>query len=132
MGKRVLVVCLLYTSRAAGVFTSNVVKAAPVVWDRELIDNSPYIQAVVVNSGIANACTGRQGYAYCQETAQADVYKRQDDNMEELADLVDVIFTATPQGLCATLVNEEILSKVKIVDLSADFRIKDVKTYEEW
>ena len=57
--------------RAAGVFTSNVVKAAPVVWDRELIDNSPYIQAVVVNSGIANACTGRQGYAYCQETAQA-------------------------------------------------------------
>lgn len=42
-----------------------------MVWDRELIDNSPYIQAVVVNSGIANACTGRQGYAYCQETAQA-------------------------------------------------------------
>ena len=58
--------------------------------------------------------------------------KCMDDNMEELADLVDVIFTATPQGLCATLVNEEILSKVKIVDLSADFRIKDVKTYEEW
>lgn len=41
-----------------------------MVWDREMIDNSPYIQAVVVNSGIANACTGRQGYAYCQETAQ--------------------------------------------------------------
>lgn len=57
--------------KAAGVFTSNVVKAAPVVWDREMIDNSPYIQAVVVNSGIANACTGRQGYAYCQETAAA-------------------------------------------------------------
>ena len=57
--------------KAAGVFTSNVVKAAPVVWDREKINTSPYIQAVVVNSGSANACTGRQGYAYCQETADA-------------------------------------------------------------
>lgn len=55
-----------------------------------------------------------------------------DDNMEALADAVDVIFTATPQGLCASLVNEEILNKVKIIDLSADFRIKDVRTYEEW
>lgn len=55
-----------------------------------------------------------------------------DDKMEALADQVDVIFTATPQGLCASLVNEEILSKVKIIDLSADFRIKDVKVYEEW
>lgn len=55
-----------------------------------------------------------------------------DDNMEELADQVDVIFTATPQGLCASLVNDEILHKVKIVDLSADFRLKDVKAYEKW
>ena len=55
-----------------------------------------------------------------------------DDNMEELAQAVDVIFTATPQGLCASLVNEDILSKCKIIDLSADFRIKDVKVYEEW
>jgi len=55
-----------------------------------------------------------------------------DDNMEELAKQVDVIFTATPQGFCASMVNEEILSKTKIIDLSADFRIKDVKTYEEW
>ena len=55
-----------------------------------------------------------------------------DDNMEQLAKEVDVIFTATPQGLCASLVNDEILSKVKVIDLSADFRIKDVKTYEEW
>ena len=55
-----------------------------------------------------------------------------DDNMEVLAYQVDVIFTATPQGLCASLVNAEILSKVKIIDLSADFRIKDVKVYEEW
>ena len=55
-----------------------------------------------------------------------------DDNMEELASQVDVIFTATPQGFLAGVLNEEILSKVKIVDLSADFRIKDVATYEKW
>lgn len=55
-----------------------------------------------------------------------------DDNMEELADQVDVIFTATPQGFCASLINEEILSKVKVIDLSADFRIKDVSVYEKW
>ena len=55
-----------------------------------------------------------------------------DDNMKELASQVDAIFTATPQGLCASLVNEEILSKTKIIDLSADFRLKDVKVYEEW
>lgn len=56
---------------AAGTFTTNVVKAAPVKWDMEVVKNSPYVQAVVVNSGIANACTGIQGYNYCQETAQA-------------------------------------------------------------
>jgi N-acetyl-gamma-glutamyl-phosphate reductase len=55
-----------------------------------------------------------------------------DDNMKALADEVDVIFTATPQGLCASLIDEEILSKVKVIDLSADFRIKDVETYEKW
>ena len=55
-----------------------------------------------------------------------------DDNMEELADQVDVIFTATPQGFCASLINEEILSKVKVIDLSADFRMKDVSVYEKW
>lgn len=71
----------------------------------------------------------------------ADVYRNMfqivdavcmDDNMEELASQVDVIFTATPQGLCASLVNEDILSKTKIIDLSADFRLKDVNVYEEW
>lgn len=55
-----------------------------------------------------------------------------DDNMEELAKQADVIFTATPQGLCASLVNDEILKTTKIVDLSADFRIKDVSVYEQW
>ena len=55
-----------------------------------------------------------------------------DDNMEALSREADVIFTATPQGLCASLVGEEILSRVKIIDLSADFRIKDVAVYEKW
>ena len=58
--------------------------------------------------------------------------KCMDDNMEELAQKADVIFTATPQGLCASLVNESILEKTKIIDLSADFRIKDVNVYEKW
>lgn len=58
--------------------------------------------------------------------------KCMDDNMERLANEVDVIFTATPQGLCASLVNDEILSKTKIIDLSADFRLKDVNVYEQW
>ena len=58
--------------------------------------------------------------------------KCMEDNMEALAEQVDVIFTATPQGFCASIINEDILSKVKVIDLSADFRIKDVKIYEEW
>lgn len=55
-----------------------------------------------------------------------------DDNVEALAEIADVIFTATPQGFCASLMNEEILSKTKVIDLSADYRIKDVAVYEEW
>ncbi len=71
----------------------------------------------------------------------ADIYRNMfelvdakclDDNMAELAEKVDVIFTATPQGYLAGVLTEEILSKVKVIDLSADYRIKDVKTYEEW
>ena len=55
-----------------------------------------------------------------------------DDNIAQLAEEVDVIFTATPQGFLASVLTEEILQKVKIVDLSADFRIKDVSIYEKW
>ena len=71
----------------------------------------------------------------------ADVYRNMfqivdakcmDDNIEALADQVAVIFTATPQGFLASVINENILGKTKIVDLSADFRIKDVKVYEKW
>ena len=71
----------------------------------------------------------------------ADVYRNMfqlvddkcmEDDMDALADAVDVIFTATPQGLCACIVSDEVLKKTKIIDLSADFRIKDVATYEKW
>lgn len=55
-----------------------------------------------------------------------------DDNIEELASRVDVIFTATPQGFLAGVLTEEILNKVKVIDLSADYRIKDVNVYEKW
>ena len=54
------------------------------------------------------------------------------EDLEQLCEEVDVVFTATPQGLCSSLVSENVLSKVKIIDLSADFRIKDVDTYEKW
>ena len=57
--------------RAAGTFTTNVVKAAPVKWDQEIVAHSDYAQAVVVNAGIANACTGAEGYGYCRATAEA-------------------------------------------------------------
>ena len=71
----------------------------------------------------------------------ADVYRNMfeivedkclDDNIEELADQVDVIFTATPQGFLAGVLTEEILKKTKVIDLSADFRMKDVNVYEAW
>lgn len=60
-----------YPCVTAGVFTSNLVKAAPVIWDRELVNAGSPVQAVIVNSGIANACTGRIGYDYCKQTAEA-------------------------------------------------------------
>ncbi len=65
---------LVYSEKpcvAAGVFTTNKVKAAPVKWDYNVVHNSPYAQAVVVNSGVANACTGEEGYGYCMDMAEA-------------------------------------------------------------
>ncbi len=56
---------------AAGTFTTNVVKAAPVKWDQRIVKESETVQVVIVNSGIANACTGTEGYGYCEETAKA-------------------------------------------------------------
>ena len=71
----------------------------------------------------------------------ADIYRNmfeivenvcKDDNLSALAEEADVVFTATPQGFCASMINEEILSKTKVIDLSADFRMKDVSVYEKW
>lgn len=65
---------LIYSEKpcaAAGTFTTNVVKAAPVKWDQEIVYHHPAAQAVVCNSGIANACTGEEGFGYCRETATA-------------------------------------------------------------
>ena len=50
---------------------NHVVKAAPVKWDQKVVADSDFAQAVVCNSGIANACTGQEGYGYCQATAEA-------------------------------------------------------------
>lgn len=75
------------------------------------------------------------------EKPYADIYKHtfllvedscKDDNLKEMAGQVDVIFTATPQGFLASLLDEELLSKVKVIDLSADFRIKNAAVYEKW
>ena len=54
---------------AAATFTTNVVKAAPVKWDMDIVEHSPYLQAIVINAGIANACTGVQGYEDVKKTA---------------------------------------------------------------
>lgn len=65
---------LVYSQRpcaTAGVFTRNVVKAAPVLWDRKIIDDCGVVHAIVVNAGIANACTGEEGLGYCRRTAEA-------------------------------------------------------------
>ncbi len=65
---------MVYSSapcKAAGVYTSNLVKAACVQWDREVTSSEALVSAVVINAGIANACTGKQGLEYCKETAKA-------------------------------------------------------------
>lgn len=64
---------LIYSSVpcvAAGTFTTNVVKAAPVKWDQKIVKQGGAVQAIIVNSGIANACTGEEGMQYCEQTAQ--------------------------------------------------------------
>lgn len=65
---------LIYSERpctTAGVFTSNIVKAAPVVWDQQVVEKADYVRTVIVNSGIANACTGEEGMELCRATAKA-------------------------------------------------------------
>ena len=96
------------------------------------------VRLLLVNKDAEIVWLGSRSYI---DQNYSDVYRNMfklvdakcmDDNMEQLANEVDVIFTATPQGLCASLVNDEILSKTKIIDLSADFRLKDVNVYEQW
>ena len=96
------------------------------------------VRLLLVHKDVKIVWFGSRSYI---DQKYADVYRNMfqlvddvcmDDNMEELANQVDVIFTATPQGLCASLVNDDILNKVKIIDLSADFRLKDVNIYEKW
>ena len=69
---------------SAGTFTTNVVKAAPVKWDRQIVDSGAGVQAVVVNSGIANACTGEEGMGYCKETAEAAAKAEEEEAATEL------------------------------------------------
>ncbi len=76
--------------------------------------------------------TGQPYASVYQNLFQLVDVKCMDEDMEALADQADVIFTATPQGYCASVISEEILSRAKLVDLSADFRLKDVSVYEKW
>ena len=66
---------------SAGVYTTNVVKAAPVIWDKKITDSDNAVCAVVVNSGIANACTGEEGINYCSQTAKAAASGINTDNV---------------------------------------------------
>lgn len=96
------------------------------------------VRLLMAHKEVEIAWYGSRSYV---DQKYADVYRNMfeivdarcmDDNMEELAGLVDVIFTATPQGFCASLLNDSILSGTKVIDLSADFRIKSVPVYEKW
>ncbi len=91
--------------RAAGVFTSNVVKAAPVLWDKEVVAHSPSVQAVVVNSGIANACTGVQGYECCRQTANKAA--------EKLGIAGDAVLVASTGVISMQLPTERIVAGVE-------------------
>lgn len=93
--------------KAAGVFTSNMVKAAPVIWDKEVVAHSPYAQAVVINAGIANACTGSEGYACCKKTAQAAA--------ECLQIPEDAVLTASTGVIGMQLPVDKITAGVKIL-----------------
>ncbi len=83
---------------AAGTFTTNVVKAAPVKWDQEIVYNHPAAHAVVVNSGVANACTGEEGYGYCRETAGKAAKLLGIDETEVLVGSTGVIGQQIPVG----------------------------------
>ncbi|MCM1122842.1 MAG: bifunctional glutamate N-acetyltransferase/amino-acid acetyltransferase ArgJ [Eubacterium sp.] len=91
--------------KAAGVFTSNVVKAAPVMWDKEVVAHSPYVQVVIANSGIANAATGRQGYECCRQTA--------DKAAELLGISADAVLVASTGVIGSQIPMDRLLSGVE-------------------
>lgn len=99
---------MIYSDRpcqAAGTFTTNVVKAAPVKWDKDILERGGMPQAVVVNSGIANACTGKEGYSYCQKTA---------DMAAELLHISkDAVFVASTGIIGQQLPMDRVLGGVK-------------------
>lgn len=101
--------------KAAGVFTSNVVKAAPVRWDQEVVAHSSYVQAVIVNSGIANAATGRQGYDCCRQTA--------DKAAQLLGISSDAVLVASTGVIGSQLPIDRLLAGVeKLAESKADTR----------
>ena len=108
-----------------------------------IIGSTGYAGAELVRLLLAHPDVEIKWYGSRQyvDTPYADTYRNFfklvdatcfDDNFDKLAEEVDVVFTATPQGYLGGILNEDILSKVKVVDLSADYRIKDVATYEKW
>lgn len=99
---------MLYSEKpcaAAGTFTTNVVKAAPVTWDQEIVYHGPMAQAVVINAGIANACTGAKGYGYCKATAEAAA--------EALGILADAVLVASTGVIGMQLPIDRIVAGVK-------------------
>lgn len=99
----------------AGTFTSNLVKASPVVWDRDIVQKYGTAQACVMNSGIANACTGRQGDAYCLETARAAA--------KELGLRPEQVLLASTGVIGVQLPMDQILSGVStLADMLSDSR----------
>lgn len=98
--------------KAAGTFTTNLVKAAPVTWDQEVVADSPYAQAVVVNAGIANACTGEEGFHYCMETAMAAA--------ESLSIPVNSVLVASTGVIGKQLPIDRVTAGVKTLALALD------------
>lgn len=92
---------------AAGMFTSNVVKAAPVIWDRTLVETGKKVHAIVINAGIANACTGEEGFQFCQDTADAAA--------EELAVSKDSVLVASTGVIGKQLPINRITAGVKVL-----------------
>ena len=103
--------------RAAGTFTTNLVKAAPVQWDQSMVKNSPYVRAVVVNAGIANACTGAEGYDCCERTAKAAA---------EILDIpADSVLVASTGVIGMQLPVDRIVGGVKMMAPALDGSLED-------